>query len=182
MTFTPRPFLPALALLICTLPVLAGCSPAEAGSPATTAPPSTQASTDPSSGAAGPAATGEELCALVSVDEANAAMNPQPAFTEQAPGTFVDGEPECGFTTDDRSIIVNVTIFDTSTNDFDMQNGVVGDSLTPTSGIGDAAGVGTFEVDVVVGTQGLVVENFTDGNVTSDQLVALAKLFVSRIG
>jgi hypothetical protein len=51
-----------------------------------------------------------------------------PAVTEQESGTFVDGEPECGYASEDHSVIANVTIFDPKTTKFDLKHGAVSDA------------------------------------------------------
>lgn len=186
--------------------VLAGCgsvtsssSSASAGSPGPAAPSVSAAASAAESAAqaivsaesavaAGskPAAasglTGDQLCALVSVKDADAAMGTSPAVTQQQSGTFVDGEPECGYASDDESIIANVTIFDPKTTKFDLKHGAVSDAaLKPVSGLGKSAAVGGPELDVLYGSRGLVIESFGPTDLTQAQLLALGKLELSRL-
>jgi len=169
------PLLVPLALLVFVGSALTGCSATEAASshPSPTKPGSSTAEASDSA----------DICTWVSAAAAQAALRLQPALTQQAAGTFVDGEPECGFTTDDQSIIINVTVFDASTKPFDPAKPIMGDdAFHPISGVGDRAAIGDFELDAAVGSKVLVVENFTDDSaVAPAQLIALAKLFVPHI-
>jgi hypothetical protein len=177
-----------------------GSSPASAGSPGPVAPSVSAAASAAQSAAqsivaaesavaAGskPAAaagsiTGDQLCALVTVKDADSAMRTSPAVTEQESGTFVDGEPECGYASDDHSVIANVTIFDPKTTKFDLKHGAVSDAaLKPVSGLGSSAAVGGPELDVLYGSRGLVVESFGPTDLTQAQLLALGKLELSRL-
>jgi uncharacterized protein YceK len=193
--------------VLATAAVLAGCSSvtsssssASAASPGPAAPSVSAAASAARSGAqsivsaesavaAGskPAAaagtiTGDQLCALVSVKDADAAMRTSPAVTQQQSGTFVDGEPECGYASDDESVIANVTIFDPKTTKFDMSHGAVSDAaLKPVAGLGKSAAVGGPELDVLYGSRGLVVESFGPTDLTQAQLLALGKLELSRL-
>ncbi|HEY0935263.1 MAG TPA: hypothetical protein VGD91_16160 [Trebonia sp.] len=132
--------------------------------------------------AAAGSVTGDQLCALVSVKDADGALRTSPPVTEQEPGTFVDGEPECGYASDDHSVIANVTIFDPRTTKFDLKHGAVSDAaLKPVSGLGKSAAAGGPELDVLYGSRGLVVESFGTTDLTQAQLVALGKLELSRL-
>ncbi len=203
---TAPPALLSVAVLAAAA-VLAGCSPAgsssssaSAGSPGPAAPSVSSAASAAqsaakaivsaeSAAAAGskPAAasgtvTGDQLCALVSVADADSAMRTSPPVTDQESGTFVDGEPECGYASGDRSVIANVTIFDPKTTKVDLKHAVVSDAtLTPISGLGKAAAGGGGEVDVLYGSKALVIESFGSTDLTQAQLVALAKLELSHL-
>jgi hypothetical protein len=169
--------------LLAAAAALAGCSsgtssprPASASSAGPAAP-----SVSAAASAAG-TITGDQLCALVSVKYADSAMRTSPAVTQQQSGTFVDGEPECGYASDDESIIANVTIFDPKTTKFDMLHGAVSDAtLKPVAGLGKSAAVGGPELDVLYGSRGLVVESFGPTDLTQAQLLALGKLELSRL-
>jgi hypothetical protein len=204
-----RPLSPALfaVAVLAAAAGLAGCSSssssssaASAGSPGPAAPTVSAAASSAESGAqaivsaesavAGgskPAAaagsiTGDQLCALVSVKDADGAMRTSPAVTEQQSGTFVDGEPECGYASDDQSIIANVTIFDPKTTKVDLKHAAVSDAaLQPVSGLGASAAAGGPEVDVLYGTRALVIESFGGKDLSQAELVALAKLELSHL-
>jgi hypothetical protein len=126
--------------------------------------------------------TGDQLCALVSVKDADSAMQTSPAVTDQESGTFVDGEPECGYASDDHTIIANVTIFDPKTTKVDLKHGAVSDAaLKPVPGLGKPAAAGGPEVDVLYGNRALVIESFGSTDLTQAQMVALAKLELARL-
>jgi hypothetical protein len=126
--------------------------------------------------------TGDQLCALVSVKDADSAMQTSPAVTDQESGTFVDGEPECGYASDDHTIIANVTIFDPKTTKVDLKHGAVSDAaLKPVPGLGKPAAAGGPEVDVLYGDRALVIESFGSTDLTQAQMVALAKLELARL-
>ncbi|MDP9027760.1 MAG: hypothetical protein M3N46_09430 [Actinomycetota bacterium] len=178
MTTRPRiSTLVPVALLALVGSALAGCS----ATGSTHTGPSRSSSAVVGTPPAASSSNVDGICRYVSVDSANAATHL--AFTEQQSGTFVNGEPECGFTNADHSIILNVTVFDLATTPFDLKQAAVGqDALFPVSAVGDRAGVGSVELDAIVGQKGLVVENVSDaGSVTPAQLVALAQLFVPHI-
>ncbi len=126
--------------------------------------------------------TGDQLCALVSVKDADSALHSAPPVTDQESGTFVDGEPECGYASDDHSIIANVTIFDPKTTKVDLKHGAVSDAtLKPVPGLGKGAAVGGPELDVLYGSKALVIESFGSTDLTQAQLLALGKLELSRL-
>jgi hypothetical protein len=177
-----------LVLLAVVGSALAGCSAGgTASADATGSKPASSGSASSSASAPATSATSAsdaaDICTWVSVSAAQSALHLSPALTDQESGTFVDGEPECGFTTDDHSVIINVTVFDAATNPFNPDTPIMGaDTFHTISGVGDRAAVGSFELDAAVGTKVLVVENFTDDSaVAPDQLVAMAKLFVPHI-
>jgi hypothetical protein len=182
--------LPFAAFTVAALAVaLAGCSSggATASGPATTSSAGTTGAAAPAAptathvAATGPI-TPDRLCALVPVKEAAAALNTTPAITQQQSGSFVHGEPECAYGSADRSVVVNVTIFDPAQTKFTMTHGVMSDAaLSPVSGLGKSAAYGGPEVDVLYGTKGLVVESFGDTAANRDQILALAKLELSRL-
>jgi hypothetical protein len=170
---------------------VAGCSsgqstasgPASTGTTATSAPAAAPSSAKASAPAADAASiTGDELCALVPVKEAAAATHTSPAITEQQSGTFVNGEPECGYASADQKLIINVTIFDPSKTKVDLTHGVVSAAtLTPVSGLGKSAAYGSPELDVLFGSRALVVESFGDTPASQDELTALAKAELARL-
>jgi hypothetical protein len=126
--------------------------------------------------------TPDQLCALVPVKEADAAMHTSPAITEQESASFVHGEPECGYASADQSVIVNVTIFDPAKTRFDLTHAVVSAAtLSPVTGLGKSAAYGSPELDVRYGQHGLVIESFGPTEVSKDQLVSLAKIELSRL-
>jgi hypothetical protein len=152
---------------------LAGCStgaPSAAGGGAT------------SSGSAAAPGDPTKACTLVSVAQAQGAIRSTPPITQQQAGSFVHGEPECGYASDDgQTIVVNVTIWPDASG-FDLQHAVVSDDdLTPVGGVGDRAAAGPIELDAVVGSRGISVESFGSTDVTGDQLVAMAKLVVAGL-
>jgi hypothetical protein len=166
--------LPVLsALLLAGTVALAGCS---MSAPTASAVPAGTAS------AAAQPGDATKACTLVSVAQAQGAIRSTPAITQQQPGSFVHGEPECGYASDDgQTIVVNVTIWP-DTSGFDLQHAVVSDNaLTPVSGVGDKAAAGPIELDAIVGSRGISVESFGTTDVTGDQLVAMAKLVVAGL-
>ncbi len=173
----------SLALLVVAGSVLSGCSTGSSVSAGSTGSSGSSPAVVATSAPSAPTSGADGICRFVSVDAANAALHLQPTLTEQEAGTFVNGEPECGFTTDDHQTIINVTVFDASTDPFNPDHAIVsGDTLHAISGIGDCAAVGPIEVDAAIGSKVLVVENVGENsNVSSDQLVALAKVFAPHI-
>jgi hypothetical protein len=171
--------------------VLAGCSgsggsAASGGgssggaAPASKAAPTKSASAAPVADAA--SITPERLCALVPVKDAAAAAQTSPAITQQQSGSFVHHEPECGYASADQKLIINVTIFNPAQTKVDLAHGVMSDAaLTPVSGLGQKAAYGGPEVDVLFGSRALVVESFGSTAASKDQLVALAKVELSRL-
>ncbi len=182
------PVLFAVAVLTAAV---AGCSsgqstasgPASTGTTASPAPAVAPSSAKASAPAADAASiTGEKLCALVPVKDAAAVTHTSPVITKQEPGTFVHGEPECGYASADQKLIINVTIFDPSKTKVDLSHGVVSAAtLTPVSGLGKSAAYGSPELDVLFGSRALVVESFGSVPARQDQLTALAKTELSRL-
>jgi hypothetical protein len=165
---------------------LAGCS--AGGGRSTASDPKATASAEASAiaGASGAASSTSadptQACTLVSLAQAQSAIRSTPAITQQQAGTFVDGEPECGYASDDgQTIVVNVTIWPDASK-FDLQHAVVSNNvLAPVSGVGDKAAAGPIELDAIVGSRGVSVESFGTTDVTGDQLVAMAKLVVAGL-
>lgn len=183
MTTHPRPsFLVPLALVVALGSALAGCSAGGTASADSSGPSPAAASGSASSTSV---TTGDGLCALVSVDAANAAVKAATPFTEQEPGSFVHDEPECGYSAGtDLSFVVNVTVWDLTTTPMDLSDGAwVGDDAYSTTldVPGGHAAVGGFELDAVLGSKGLSLESLGSTALTQDQLVALAKLFAPHI-
>ena len=148
---------------------------ATASAPATPAPTSAPA-------AAADSITPDRLCALVPVKDAQAAARTSPAITEQQSGTFVHGEPECGYASADQSLIINVTIFDPAQTKVDLTHGVMSAAtLAPVSGLGKSAAYGYPEVDVLFGNRALVVESFGSAHASQQQLVSLARAELGRL-
>lgn len=183
MTSTPRIHPAAVCLLALPALLLSACSgtaPSASGPAASAAPQPATGAAQPSVASAVP--TGDDLCAVVDVKQAAAALATDPPIATQAAGTFLDGEPECGFASSDRtSVIVNVTLFDAKRDPFSMGSGVTTKkALTPVSGLGDQAGVNDTEANVAVRGHVLSVEAFS-GTVSRDQLTALARAFAAKL-
>jgi hypothetical protein len=173
----------AAAVTGCSSGPSTASGPASTGTAATSAPAAAPSSAKASAPAADAASiTGDKLCALVPVKDAVAAMHTSPAITQQESGTFVHGEPECGYASADQKLIINVTIFDPSKTKVDLTHGVASAAtLKPVSGLGKSAAYGSPELDVLFGSRALVVESFGSINASQDQLTALAKAELSRL-
>lgn len=179
----------AATLASASVLLLVGCSAGAPASGTTTnasqAAPSADASSaaPPSAAAASGPLTGEGLCALVSPAQAQEALAASPSVTVQEPGTFVNGEPECGFASDDKqTVIVNVTVFDAAKNPFNPGKFEMADGAPSAVTVdGHQAAVSGTEIDIADGDKVLTVENFGSASSSSDGLTALGKLFLARL-
>lgn len=181
----------AVTLAATSVLLLAGCSASPGAGTTTNAPPTTS-SVDGSSAApsavatsAGPSGplTGDGLCALVSPAQAQEALAVSPRVTGQQPGTFVNGQPECGFASDDdQTVIVNVILYDAAKNPFNPGKFEMADGApSATTVAGHQAAVSGTEVDVADGDRVLAVENFGSTDASRDGLIALATLFLAKL-
>ncbi|HEY0814917.1 MAG TPA: hypothetical protein VGE11_16720 [Pseudonocardia sp.] len=127
--------------------------------------------------------TGDGLCALVSPAQAQEALAVSPSVSDQEPGTFVNGEPECGFASDDnRTVIVNVVVFDGAKNPFNSGKFEMADGAPSAVTVaGHQAAVSSTELDIADGDKVLTIENFGSANASSDGLIALGKLFLAKL-
>lgn len=177
----------ATSLAAASVLLLAGCSASPGASGTTAGVAHTDGASPVSPSAAASAApggplTGDGLCALVSVAQAQAALAVSPSVTDQESGTFVDDEPECGYASGDQSVIVNVIVFDAAKKPFDSGKfEMAAGTPRAVTVAGHPAGVNDVEVDVSDGDKVLAVENFGSANAGSDGLVALAGLFLAKI-
>jgi hypothetical protein len=124
-----------------------------------------------------------KVCTLASVAAAQAAVAATPPITFQADSGEIEGGVQCGYTSDDHAtILVNVMVFPSADSAGDLQSGAFdGQPLSPVSGIGSKAAVGSGELDAVVGSKGLIVLSAGDTDLSQEQLVSLAKLVAPRI-
>lgn len=188
-TIPSRAITVAATLAAASVILLAGCSgsPGASASGTTTNASQTASSADGSSAAPSSAAsgtlTGDGLCALVSPAQAQEALAVSPGVTDQQSGTFVDGEPECGFASDDnRTVIVNVVVFDGAKNPFNSGKFEMADGTPSAVTVaGHQAAVSGTELDVADGDKVLTIENFGSANASSDGLTALATLFLAKL-
>lgn len=171
--------------------LVTGCSASVNGSASGTSTNASQAASPadgssaapPSAAAASGPLTGDSLCALVSPAQAQEALAVSPGVTDQAPGTFLDGEPECGFASDDKkTVIVNVIVFDAAKNPFKPGKFEMADGAPSATTVdGHQAVANDTEVDIANGRTVLSIENFGSANASSDGLIALAKLFLDKV-
>jgi hypothetical protein len=184
----------AATLAAASVILLAGCSasPGASASGTTTNASQTASSADGSSAAplstatsaaASGTLTGDGLCALVSPAQAQEALAVSPGVTDQQSGTFVNGEPECGFASDDnRTVIVNVVVFDGAKNPFNSGKFEMADGTPSAVTVaGHQAAVSGTELDIADGDKVLTIENFGSANASSDGLIALATLFLAKL-
>jgi hypothetical protein len=133
-------------------------------------------------GGAGSVSDGSKVCSLASVADAQGAMKTDPELTDQIEGEVDKGGFDCGYASNDQSILVNVIVYPDA-SDFGLGAGVMSaEALSPLSGVGEKAAMGDFELDAVVGGKGLVVMSLGPTDLTRDQIVALATLVASRLG
>jgi hypothetical protein len=185
----PSRVITVAATLAASVILLAGCSASPGASGTTTNASQTASSADGSSAAPSSAAaasgtlTGDGLCALVSTAQAQEALAVSPGVTDQQSGTFVNGEPECGFASDDnRTVIVNVVVFDGAKNPFNSGKFEMADGTPSAVTVaGHQAAVSGTELDVADGDKVLTIENFGSANASSDGLIALATLFLAKL-
>ena len=181
----------AATLASASVLLLAGCSasPSAPAAPTTNAAPaasSADGSSAPPASAAAAASgplTGDGLCALVSPAQAQGPLAVSPNVTHQQSGTFVDGEPECGFASDDdQTVIVNVVVFSSAKKPFNPAKFEMADGAPSAVTVaGHQAAVSGTELDVADGDKVLTVENFGAKNAGSDGLIALAELFLPEL-
>lgn len=178
------PLVVASAGLLVSSLALAGCSAGgSAGSDVQRSALATASALAGASGASQPAADPAKVCTLASLAQVQAAVQATPPITTQSDSDVTDGGAECGYTSDDRAtILVNVMVFPSSDSAGDLQHGAFdGEPLSPVSGVGSKAAVGSGELDAAVGSKGLVVLSAGDTDLSQDQIVALAKLVAPKI-
>ena len=132
--------------------------------------------------AAGPITTGEQLCKLVPVADAQGAVAATPVLTEQTPGKFIDDEPGCGYSSVGAKVILSVFLFPLKANPFTGTRPIMSaGSLTAVPGLGEKAGVNRNELDILKGDIVISIETAGPTDLTKDQLIAAGKLFASRL-
>lgn len=191
MTSSRRIPLRAFPLVAIAIPLalLAGCAstssntgggaPASAGSESSKVAAASSKASAEAAGTGG--STGTGLCALVSLDQAKAAVQ-VPTLTRQVTDTGLDGEPVCGYTSADGATYgLRVDEEDLAKEPFTMAGNFDGAALTAVDGLGEKAGVNKDELDVAVHGKLLVVMTFGSKDVGQNGLVALGKLFVAKL-
>ena len=92
--------------------------------------------------ASGPITTGDQLCKLISVSDAQGAVSLTPPLTQQTSGSGLDDEPGCGFASADHAEILSVFLYPLKDNPFNGTRPIMAaGTLTPVPGVGDKAGV-----------------------------------------
>jgi hypothetical protein len=186
------PRLAALPLLLLPALLLAGCSGtastpgsgsgAQASAKAVASAIASAQGRTAAPAVSGPIKTGDQLCALVPSGDVQAAVKADPPITTALANSGIDDEPGCGWISTNDKVILSVFLYPLKDNPFDGKKPIMAaGTLKPVSGVGELAGVNDLEFDALKGQTVVSVESIGDVDMSTDQMIALGKIIVSRL-